>query len=220
MKRTLKIIEDGMRTATRTAIAFSGGADSLVLLDILYRKTQHRPPILFCSTGMEYPETLAFVEQTAKDYGAELLIARPDRTPHQQWLKQGWPMLGKVPARRWMKNHQGRNFGFRLDCSSCCQKMKIDPSRKFMKANGIELSFTGGRGEADDSLRSLRAKKEGPLYREKASKAWVCNPLHGWTDLMIRRYTRKARLNRHPLKGKGMSNLGCMFWGGRCLFVN
>jgi PP-loop superfamily ATP-utilizing enzyme len=38
MKRTLAIIEEALQTATKPCIAFSGGSDSLVLLNILHRK--------------------------------------------------------------------------------------------------------------------------------------------------------------------------------------
>ena len=58
MNRTLQIIQDGIKTATKTVIAFSGGPDSLVLADIFYTKTDHRPPLVFCDTGMEYPENV------------------------------------------------------------------------------------------------------------------------------------------------------------------
>jgi len=190
MKRTLQIIEEAIQTATKPAIAFSGGSDSLVLLDILCRKANVKPDMIFCNTGMEFPETIRFVQAVAETYGARLHIVKPDNDLPGFWHKYGWPFLGKMPARTWSKKHRDLNFGFKLDVSTCCEKLKIRPTRDFIKAQGYDLTFTGMRGSTDDALRSLRQHKDGPLYRDKSTQVWQCHPLLGWTDLMIRRHTR------------------------------
>ena len=47
MNRTLDIIARAYTVADNPVVAFSGGTDSAVLLDIVYTKTEHRPPVLF-----------------------------------------------------------------------------------------------------------------------------------------------------------------------------
>jgi len=220
MRQTISIIKDGAATATKPVLAFSGGTDSLVLLHILYTETDTRPPLVFCDTGMEYPETLPHIKAVAAKYQAELLIARPDRRPLDVWKARGWPFLGKLPARTWTRKHKDRAFGFKLDVSSCCQILKLNTTRNFIKSKGFDLTFTGMRGSADDAMRGLRQFKDGPLYRDKQSKTWQCHPLLGWTDLMIRRYTQARNLPRHPLKDKGLITTGCMYCGGGCQFTN
>jgi len=220
MKRTLAIIQDALRTCTRPSIAFSGGSDSLVLLDVLYRKAEVKPDMIFCDTGMEFPETVAFVREVAQAYGARLHIVRPDNKLPGFWQKSGWPFLGKMPARAWTRKHKDMNFGFRLDVSTCCEKLKIRPTRDYIKAQGFDLTFTGMRGSTDDALRSYRQFKDGYLYKEKPSAVWQCHPLLGWTDLMVRRYTRAHDLPRHPMKDKGLITTGCAFCGGGCQFTN
>jgi phosphoadenosine phosphosulfate reductase len=220
MKRTLAIIQEAMDTCTRPVVAFSGGSDSLVLLDVLYRKAGVKPDMIFCNTGMEFPETIRFVRDVAQAYDARLHIVTPDNQLPAFWHKSGWPFLGKLPARTWSKKHRDLNFGFRLDVSTCCAKLKIEPTRRYVKEAGFDLCFTGQRGSQDDALRSLRQHKDGPLYREKSTGVWQCHPLLGWTDLMVRRYTRTHDLPRHPMKEKGLITTGCAYCGGGCQFTN
>lgn len=220
MRRTLAIIAEALQTATKPCIAFSGGSDSLVLLDILYRKTQARPDLIFCDTGMEFAATISFVKDVADQYGAALHIVKPDNRLPDFWKAHGWPFLGKMPARLWTRKHKDMNFGFKLDVSTCCERLKIRPTRDYIKAQGFDLTFTGMRGSTDDALRSYRQHKDGYLYQDKPTGVWQCGPLLGWTDSMVRRYTRAHGLPRHPMKDKGMVTTGCTYCGGGCQFTN
>jgi len=212
MKRTLALIHRAQELAAQPVIAVSGGADSTVLLDIVYRLTPYRPPLIWTDTGMEYPETRAHVEKLAKRYRAVLHVAKPTRTPREQWQRQGWPMLGKMAAAVWNRRHA--DAGFRLNVSACCRTMKIVPARKLTRELGSTLQLTGQRGAADDRLRGIRAHHDGPIHFVKADKLLVANPLQGWTDAMIRRYTREARLAQHPAKVRGAITIGCVYCGG------
>jgi 3'-phosphoadenosine 5'-phosphosulfate sulfotransferase (PAPS reductase)/FAD synthetase len=217
MKTTLKIINEAVKKE-KTALAFSGGSDSMVLLDIIYCRTDARPPIVFADSQMEHPDTLPFIEKVCRHYGAQLHVAKAARTPLEQWQKSGWPMLGKLAARKWMQTHKG--YGFKLDVSSCCRMMKILPARRKIKSLGVYLHFTGQRGQSDDALRGLRAIKDGATSYIKADKMTICNPLIGWTDLMIRRYTEENSLPIHPAKAAGACTIGCLFCGGGAQFTN
>ena len=219
MNTSLAIIDAAMRDHPRACLAFSGGADSLVLLDIVFRRTPHRPLVIFADSGMEYPETRPFVESVCRAYGAALRIASPSRTPEEQWRRQGWPMLGKLAARVWMQRHRGRGFGFRLDVSSCCRNMKIAPARRLARQLGCTLQLTGQRGGQDDMLRGLRAIKDGAFHRVAADRLTICNPLLGWTDMMIRRYSRQNGLPAHPARSRGAVTIGCVCCGGGSQFT-
>jgi 3'-phosphoadenosine 5'-phosphosulfate sulfotransferase (PAPS reductase)/FAD synthetase len=208
-----------MKDHSKACLAFSGGADSLVLLDIIYRLTPHRPLVVFADSGMEYPWTLPFVETVCRHYKAELRVAHPSRTPEEQWRRQGWPMLGKLAARIWMQKHRGRDFGFRLDVSSCCRNMKIAPARRLTRKLGCTLQLTGQRGGQDDILRGLRAIKDGAFHYVQADRLTICNPLLGWTDMMVRRYTRRNSLPAHPARGRGAVTIGCVCCGGGSQFT-
>ncbi|MEI7673938.1 MAG: phosphoadenosine phosphosulfate reductase family protein, partial [Deltaproteobacteria bacterium] len=218
MRTTIQIIHQALEQSKKPAIAFSGGSDSMVLLDLIYSRTTARPPVIFADSQMEYETTIPFVEAVCQQYGAALHIARAPRTPLEQWQKSGWAMLGKLAARKWMQTHPG--YGFKVDVSSCCRNMKIAPARKAMKALGVDLHFTGQRGQVDDALRGLRALKDGAISYIKADKLHIANPLIGWTDSMVRRYTLQNALQVHPAKSQGAKTIGCLYCGGGSRHTN
>jgi len=192
----------------------------MVILDLIYTKTEFRPDIIYVDSQMDYPETLPFIQQVCDKYDAKLHIAKGTRTPIEQWHRQGWPMLGKMPARKWMQKHKYLNFGIKVDASSCCRNMKILPGRKMTKKLNADIQITGQRGGEDDRLRGLRAIKDGSVVFVKADNLNVFNPLLGWTDLMIRRYTNTYDLAIHPRKKDGAGTIGCIYCGGGAKFVD
>lgn len=217
MEITKHIIEEACKQSTKQALSFSGGGDSMVLLDIL-SKMNIRPIVIYADSQMEYYESLPFIDEVCKKYKLELHIAKADITPLEQWQKQGWPMLGKLSARLWQQKNKDKEF--RLDVSSCCRRMKIAPARKLTTKLGADLQFTGQRGGQDDRLRGIREFKDGAIKYVKVDKLTVCNPLLGWTDGMIRRYTEQNELMIHPKKAQGAQTIGCMYCGGGAQFDN
>lgn len=220
MNTSLEIINRAFAEHPAGCLAFSGGSDSLVLLDMVYTRTTHRPPVVHCDDQMAHPETVPFVRHTCERYGAALHIAKAARTPIDQWKAAGWPMLGKLAARLWMQRHTHRAMGFRVDVSSCCRNMKIAPARRLMRSLGAEMQLTGQRGQTDDALRGLRALKDSALFYQKTDRLWICNPLAGWTDTMTRRYIEQNHLEEHPARAAGACTIGCLYCGGGAQFTN
>lgn len=198
-------------------LAFSGGSDSLALLDLAH-KAGLEPILLWIDTQMEYPGSREFIESTAAKYGLELRTARARITPLQQWQRSGWPMLGKMAARRWMQRHPNR--GFSLNVSECCRTMKITPARRLTRNLGCTVQFTGQRGLADDSLRGLRNLKDGALFYQQRDRMWIANPLTGWSDADVARYIATNHLEEHPARSLGAMTVGCVYCGGGSQYTN
>lgn len=218
MNQTQAIIERAF-SEYRPALAYSGGGDSTVLLDIV-AGMGYKPPLIYTDSQMEYQSGVPWAQKIAKKYKLDLHIAKASHTPPEQWRRQGYPMLGKMAARIWMQKHPQEQYGFKLDVSSCCQKMKIDPGRNKTKELGCNANLTGQRGGEDDRLRGMRAHKDGAIHFVKSAKLTVINPLLGWTDLMILRYTKNHNLPINPMRKKGALTIGCMFCGGGAQFTN
>ena len=73
-------------------IAFSGGKDSTVLVDIVHNKMGRDDiPLVFADTGLEYPEIREFV----KGYGDKVTWIKPKMTFRQVIEKYGYPMISK-----------------------------------------------------------------------------------------------------------------------------
>jgi len=215
------------------ALAFSGGSDSLVLLDLFQRSrshraylenpdydTQPRPYIIWINSQMEYPGTLEFIMLTTRKYGLfdRLRIAKSNRTPQEQWRRTGYPMLGKLPARLWMQKNRGQ--GFAINCSECCRAMKITPARRLTRNLGCTLQITGQRGQQDGLIRGLRDHKDGVLFYHKSDHIWISNPLTGWTNEDIANYIQLHKLKEHPARAKGAKTIGCIYCGGGSQYTN
>lgn len=220
MRATTAIIEEALAAYPNACIAVSGGDDSLVLADIILRRLGHRLPLLYVDSRMDYPGTADFVREVAARYETTAMIAEAPHDPLTQWQRAGWAMLGKLAARKWMQRHRGREMGFRCDVTGCCRTMKIQPARRAMQHRGVALQFTGQRGNADDALRGMRAIKDGAVKWIASDRITVCNPLLGWTDLMIQRYHAEHNLIRHPAKAAGALTIGCVYCGGGAQFTN
>jgi len=215
--RTKAILTFKQNENAKSALAFSGGDDSLVLLDLAYH-ARVTPMVTWTDTRMEYPETREFIERTVNRYGLELRIARPFREPLEQWQAVGWPFLGKLAARLWTQNN--KNAGFTLNVSECCRTMKIIPGRRLVRNLGCSVQFTGQRGQTDDSLRGMRSLKDGYAFYNVRDKIWIVNPLLNWTDAEIAGYIENRGLERHPAKACGARTIGCVFCGGGCQYTN
>ena len=220
MYRTLKIINEAYKATPNCCVACSGGTDSLVLLDIIYRHTAHRPAVVYCDDQMSYPETEGFVRSVCKRYGADIIVAKGKNTPLEQWQRYGYAMLGKMAAREWQQSHKGREFGYRLDVSTCCRKMKIEPARRAIRERGYELQFTGQRGNVDDRLRGMRSYLDTAIKYVKTDDLHIANPLDGWTDTMIARYVKQNAIKLHPARERGAITIGCLYCGGGAQFTN
>lgn len=88
-----RIMEWYIRFDGQVYVAFSGGKDSTVLLD-LARRIYPDIPAVFVDTGLEYPEIKEFVKAQEN-----ITIIRPEINFRQVILKYGYPVISKEIAR-------------------------------------------------------------------------------------------------------------------------
>ncbi|MCX6657315.1 MAG: phosphoadenosine phosphosulfate reductase family protein, partial [Euryarchaeota archaeon] len=92
-------------------VSFSGGKDSLVVLDLVSSMTKDLTAI-FIDTGLEHPETREYVNRLAADRGVRLLTA-----PAGEAFEENFPAFGP-PAKdfRW-----------------CCKVCKLAPASRLIE---------------------------------------------------------------------------------------
>jgi 3'-phosphoadenosine 5'-phosphosulfate sulfotransferase (PAPS reductase)/FAD synthetase len=158
-------------------VAFSGGKDSLVVLDLVRRI---KPDVIgvFENTTNEYPETLKYVKTV--DNIVEL---KPDISFEECFKKYGLPVM-KSKA----KSHGNQ----------CCIKLKEEPFKKFTKLNGVTLTFTGLTSD-ESRNRMMMLKRMGSLYFHKADKIWKCHPIYNWSDREVWQYIDFRNLPYNPI---------------------
>lgn len=141
-------------------VAFSGGKDSTVLLDLVERE-QPGLQVAYLDDGWDYPETVAFVDATERRLGRAIVrVLVPTVSPYASpaenrfWREVGDPGLDPAQAHR--------------------SDMEFDAWRR--SAHG----FTGVRAQ-ESGTRRIHLRAHGPLYYSGAWGHWTCCPLANWS---------------------------------------
>ncbi len=173
-------------------VAFSGGKDSLVTLDLV---RTYRPdvPILFNNTGVEYPETIRYIREISGLWSLDIIEARPGRTFWNCAKEFGFPGGSK----------RGQNRAY------CCYWLKEKPFNLAIRTNGWQGYFTGTTA-AESYSRMFTARSHGTCYRLKHEGIMKINPILYWTSSDVWRYILERELPYNKLYDRGAPRVGCM----------
>lgn len=195
VKKIVKEYEKFRKKLDIFHVAFSGGKDSAVLLELVKKALPKDSFIvIFGDTGMEFPDTYDVVEYTKKqceEDGTPFYIARSHFEP-----EDSWKMFGP-PARvlRW-----------------CCSVHKSTPQTLKMreitgKDNYIGMDFVGVR--AHESV--ARSKYDYENFGKKQKGQYSYNPILEWTSAEVWLYIFKNKIYVNEAYKKGNSRAGCLF---------
>lgn len=175
-------------------VAFSGGKDSVVALDLVQRALPHNEfKVLFGDTRMEFPDTYDVVEQIREFCALEkidFLEAKSDLSPIDSWRIFGPP----AQTMRW-----------------CCSVHKTAPQiiklREYTNNSHFRgMAFTGIRG--DESVS--RSEYDDVSLGEKIRGQYSCHPILEWNSAELFNYIYSENLVINEAYKKGNSRAGCL----------
>ncbi len=167
-------------------VGFSGGKDSLVVYLLVEKALGQSPKIFFMNTGIEFPETVRYVEDFAREHNTEII----GEYAHDRFW-ESLPTFGP-PARdfRW-----------------CCKVLKLGPAASSIAdlLGGEVLAFMGQR-----KLESFQRSVEPRVTRNP----WVpgqlsANPIQKWNALEVWLYIFMSGQAYNPLYARGYTRMGC-----------
>ena len=204
VKMANQVLGHLFKATDKVAVAFSGGKDSLVAL---HMALQIKPdiPVMFVNTGIEFPESLEYTRQLAKDWNLNFYEANARVNFWRLTEEQGLPVAGR--GNTTFMRDLSEKADVKLS-NSCCHRMKETPARQFYREHKIEGTVTGLR-VSESLMRKYNFADYGALRYSSIYNTLISWPLYAWRDEDIANYIEKNNLQRNPIYDMGYNRVGC-----------
>lgn len=154
---------------------------SIVLLHLLSRIDKSIP--VYClNTGFLFPETMAYKDQLAEEFGLNMIEIKPD-----------------VP-KSLQKDSEGKLL-FASDPDRCCYYNKVQPMDRLL--SDYDIWINGIRRDQNANRAKMKVEEKSKFDTVRF------HPMLEWTNKMIFDYIKEYQLPKHPLDAQGYSSIGC-----------
>ncbi|NLT37344.1 MAG: phosphoadenosine phosphosulfate reductase family protein [Methanomassiliicoccus sp.] len=166
-------------------LSFSGGKDSLACYGLAV-KAAPEATLIFVNTGLEFPETVRFVEDFARKNRKRLLVADAGNA--------FWEQVGSFgpPAKdfRW-----------------CCKVCKLAPLTDLIEKNFPRGTVTieGNRAFESFARSTISFVERNPFVPNQV----ILNPIRDWRAVDVWGYIWWRNLDYNPLYERDFERIGC-----------
>jgi len=178
-RKKIKISRDDVLKLLRMGrafILFSGGKDSLCILEYMRRLADYANKeitALHVNTTAGFPEVEEYVEQVCVKLGVPLVTVQSHHDYFEIAKKWGIPGVRS----RW-----------------CCKTLKVAPLQRFLSTvEGPKVIFDGIRA-AESNIRATYI----PVWYHPAFRCISVSPIFGWSDVKVQNYIERNNLPKSP----------------------
>ena len=178
-----KVIE---RNSLPAMVSFSGGKDSLACL-LLTMDAGLNLPVFFIDTGLEFPETIEYVNRIADKHHLPLIVESAPRGAFFDNLDYFGP--------------PGRDYRW------CCKTNKLGPTVKGILKHypGGVLSFIGQR-----RYESEQRSEKPRVWKNPWTPGQIgASPIQDWTAMHVWLYIFSKGEEYNPWYDMGLDRIGC-----------
>lgn len=190
-RRTKELYDASIKRCDIAYIAFSGGKDSVALLDICHRVLPLSVPVVFSDTDMELPDTYKVIDEIKLRYpDREFITAKAETSALENWR------IFAPPSRtiRW-----------------CCSVHKSTPAlmylkKKLHKSAITVMAFVGVRGDESYSRSFYEDASDGAKNASQLNRM----PILDWGAHELWLYIFANDLIINCAYKKGLARVGCL----------
>ena len=179
-----QFLRERLQGASDACVTSSFQAEDVVVLHMV-REILPAVPVLFLETGYHFPETLAYRDRMAAEWGLNLINVLPVHTVAEQEAEFG--ILNQTAPDR------------------CCALRKVEPL--FRALGDYRIWVTGLRRQQSKSRANLQVEETFAL--PTGQKLQKLNPLADWTTRDVWQYAESQQIPLLPLYDLGYSSIGC-----------
>lgn len=170
-------------------VSFSGGKDSLVVLDLTVNTLKSREiRAFFLNTGIEFPETVEFARNFCSSRGIDLKESAAGDAFWENLERFGPP----AKDMRW-----------------CCKVCKLAPANRLIDESSSEgqvcLTVDGKRRYESFTRASISASEKNPFVPTQLN----IFPIRDWRAIEVWLYIYGKKLEYNPLYDMGFERVGC-----------
>jgi 3'-phosphoadenosine 5'-phosphosulfate sulfotransferase (PAPS reductase)/FAD synthetase len=191
IKRIKEMYDQQMQKCDAAYIGFSGGKDSVVLLDLCHRVLPLSVPVVFSDTNMELPDTYKVWEEVKNRYqDRPFLRVRSENSALENWQLFGPPSQ----ALRW-----------------CCSVHKSTPAilalKTWLHSPSLRiLAFVGVRGEESQRRSGYEDIGDGLKNQNQVNAM----PILNWSSHELFLYIFENNLVLNKAYRNGLPRVGCL----------
>lgn len=196
----MELLKDSIDKFKKPCLGWSGGKCSTAVLHMALQIDPHIQ-VLFIDTGVEFPESYAYIKKMALLWNLNLKTYKPTTTFWAVAEKYGFPQFRTITMDQ-NPNHK------RPRQPKCCLELKEKTLHRATKEIGMDLNITGIR-LAESRARTFLISGKGQFYYVKSNNYWNCHPIAFWTINELNKYFEDNDIPVSGLYAKGQERTGC-----------